>query len=305
MAASFDFTEIKTSPTINITQFSHDALSRATKIEERTAGSVTSTKQHLWCGSARCEERDGTGSLSNGKQFFGKGEVIFAASASTTHFFTFDHLGSVREMTHTTGASLLIDLIVSYEPYGRLVYLSTSGTFSDFGYAGMYFHQNSGMNQTLFRNYAPSFARWLSRDPLGENIGTNLFEYANNAPTIFMDPYGLACCSSKDCCEQQTQKCLKAGRDPGCCYKNDAACNDSVGKGETFSGSWEYCGKRPPDYRTIPKKQPIEKSHDETRLPLPLPKAVPPQLPWWIYLIPFYCPGQATRFMEVSNGRVH
>ena len=31
----------------NNTQFSYDALSRATKIEKRTAGSVTSAKQHI------------------------------------------------------------------------------------------------------------------------------------------------------------------------------------------------------------------------------------------------------------------
>lgn len=39
--------------------------------------------------------------------------------------------------------------------------------------------------------YAPMLGRWLSRDPLGEDAGTNLFAYVGNGSVGFLDPLGL------------------------------------------------------------------------------------------------------------------
>jgi len=41
------------------------------------------------------------------------------------------------------------------------------------------------------RYYNPSTGRWLSRDPLGELGGINLYGYVGNNPVSFVDPYGL------------------------------------------------------------------------------------------------------------------
>jgi hypothetical protein len=43
-----------------------------------------------------------------------------------------------------------------------------------------------------YRFYQPSFGRWLSRDPLQEEGGLNLYGFADNAPTYWTDPLGLA-----------------------------------------------------------------------------------------------------------------
>lgn len=42
-----------------------------------------------------------------------------------------------------------------------------------------------------YRPYSPSSGRWLSRDPLGEKGGANLFRFVQNCPTSFIDPLGL------------------------------------------------------------------------------------------------------------------
>ena len=39
--------------------------------------------------------------------------------------------------------------------------------------------------------YDPTVGRWLSRDPIEEEGGINLYGYALNSPTIFLDPLGL------------------------------------------------------------------------------------------------------------------
>ncbi|MCC7528321.1 MAG: RHS repeat-associated core domain-containing protein [Candidatus Melainabacteria bacterium] len=70
--------------------------------------------------------------------------------------------GSIREMTDASGN------IVSqygYDPYGKVTKLQ-GVTDSDFGYAGMYVHQRSGLNLTPHRAYNPALGRWMSRDPI-------------------------------------------------------------------------------------------------------------------------------------------
>lgn len=43
-----------------------------------------------------------------------------------------------------------------------------------------------------YRYLNTSTGRWLSRDPMGENGGVNLYEYVINNPIRFTDPFGLA-----------------------------------------------------------------------------------------------------------------
>jgi RHS repeat-associated protein len=41
------------------------------------------------------------------------------------------------------------------------------------------------------RYYDPSTGRYISSDPIGQAGGVNIFEYARNRPTGFIDPFGL------------------------------------------------------------------------------------------------------------------
>ena len=60
----------------------------------------------------------------------------------------------------------------------------------DFGYAGMFYHKGSGLYLTQYRVYDPETARWLSRDPIGEDGGLNLYGYVGGEPTLLNDPTG-------------------------------------------------------------------------------------------------------------------
>jgi RHS repeat-associated protein len=131
------------------------------------------------------EERDVSNAVT--KRFFALGEQI----GSSSYYYTRDHLGSVREMSDSSGN---IQARYDYDPYGRVAKISGSMD-SDSQYAGYYEHATSGLNLTLFRAYDPNTAKWLSRDPLPDaerRLGPNLYEYVKNNPVDWTDPLGLA-----------------------------------------------------------------------------------------------------------------
>ena len=77
-----------------------------------------------------------------------------------------------------------------YSAYGSVV--AQSGLMPSVGYAGMWQHHDSGINLTWYRGYQPAAGRWLSRDPIGELGGLNLYGYAMGDPVLLIDPSGLA-----------------------------------------------------------------------------------------------------------------
>jgi RHS repeat-associated protein len=54
----------------------------------------------------------------------------------------------------------------------------------------MFIHSQSGLYLTLNRAYDPYSGRWLSRDPIGESGGINLYGYAGQEPVNRTDPSG-------------------------------------------------------------------------------------------------------------------
>jgi RHS repeat-associated protein len=78
----------------------------------------------------------------------------------------------------------------TYDPYGNQTIVS--GSASDIGYAGYFYHAVSGLDFALYRAYDPAHARWLNRDPIGEAGGTNMYAYVGGNPISRIDPQGLA-----------------------------------------------------------------------------------------------------------------
>ena len=165
----------------NRSEFTYDGNGRRTGVIEKQNGTAVSTNRFLWCGTELCEERDATGATVS-KRFFGQGEQI----SGTKYYFTGDHLGSIRELTDTSGN------VVSrydYDPFGRRTKIS-GGTEADFGFTGHYIHPDSGHHLALYRGYDADTGRWLSRDPIGEAGGINLYQYCYSDPINHIDPDG-------------------------------------------------------------------------------------------------------------------
>jgi RHS repeat-associated protein len=165
-------------------EFGYDGYGRRISITEKSGTTVTSKKLYWWLGGSIVCERDG---LAAGnpitKRYFGQGVLVGAQKL----FYTFDQLGSVRELVDDTGA---IRADYRYDNYGTRT--KASGDLdSDFGYAGLFHHAPSGLLLATHRAYDPVSHRWLSRDPLGEGVDLNLYRYCGNNPVSRIDPSGL------------------------------------------------------------------------------------------------------------------
>ncbi len=164
--------------------FEWDGLSRMVKIVEKSKnGRVASTRKFVWCGMDKCEFRDASDAVSS--FIYPQGEV----RGSTSYFYTRDHLGSIREM-RSTGKKGAIVARFDYDPYGRSTTV-VNNTLPDFNFTGLYRHSASNLDLAVYRAYDPDLGRWLSRDPIEEYGGINLYGYVGNDALNLADPLGL------------------------------------------------------------------------------------------------------------------
>jgi RHS repeat-associated protein len=205
------------------TEFTYNGLGQRVKIVEKSGGSVVSEKRFIWIPglSQPSEERDASNNAT--RRFYQQGEQI----AGNSYYFTQDHLGSVREMTDSTG---VIRARYDYDPYGRRSanLITVNPLEADFGFTHLYWHGNSGLHAAYYRFYSADQGRWISRDVIAEEDGPNLYTYVKNAPLNDIDILGL--CGTPELKDPIVQKQI------------DRAQKKAVGPfGEGWGmGAWEY-----------------------------------------------------------------
>ena len=163
-------------------EFTYNGLGQRVRIAEKDGGVVLSDRYYLWCGLSICEERDGSGS-SVLRRFFHQG----VQEGTDAYFYTRDQVGSIREMTDSSGA---LRARYTYDPYGRQTKLSGDKDAA-FGFTGHLRHPQSGLELAPYRAYDPSLGRWISPDPIGLSGGDlNLYSYVGDSPVDRVDPTG-------------------------------------------------------------------------------------------------------------------
>jgi RHS repeat-associated protein len=155
-------------------------------IEFNASEQETSNKYFLWDGLSIAEEREGTPPTTVTRRYYAQGEI----RDGVKYYYGRDHLGSVRDVVDESTGNVVARF--DYDPYGRREQTVGAGTFAvDWGFTGHYFHEASGLHLAPFRAYAAELGRWLSRDPIGESGGLNIYEYVLSNPINFFDPLGL------------------------------------------------------------------------------------------------------------------
>ncbi|WP_374090157.1 RHS repeat-associated core domain-containing protein [Methylomicrobium lacus] len=172
---------LKTQPGVSY-QFRYDGLGRRVAIIT-TNGTTTETR-YLWCGEKLCQSRTAIDTVS--RHYYPEGE--FSPPTGTGLYYSPDHLGSVRDVLNIQTGAVVASY--DYDTYGQPIQ-SAGTTATDLRYAGLFNLQAAGLYLANYRAYDPETGRWLSRDPIGEDGGVNLYAYVNGNPVNLTDPRGL------------------------------------------------------------------------------------------------------------------
>ena len=80
----------------------------------------------------------------------------------------------------------------TYDAFGKLI--ASSGPMADvfsFRYSTKYFDPETGFYYYGYRYYSPELKRWITRDPIGEEGGVNLYAMCENNSVAQFDVFGL------------------------------------------------------------------------------------------------------------------
>ena len=121
--------------------------------------------------------------------------TLIAENSTTEKFYpAYDGNGNISAWLDSTGTLLAR---MDYSPFGQLIaqykYTSTANaTLSrlPFGFSTKYTDKETGQLYYGVRYYDPVTGRWLSKDPIGERGGLNLYGFLLNVPTKGVDILG-------------------------------------------------------------------------------------------------------------------
>ena len=175
----------------NFTQYTYDAENRLTKVEEFTAGNPTpaftstyrydglgrriekvangQTKRYIYDGEDILLEYDGTNALQ-ARYTHGPGidEPIAVTKGGSTFFYHQDGLGTVTDLTDSTGAPAKS---YSYDAYGTI--MDQTGTVEQpYTYTGREFDSETELYYYRVRYYDSSTGRFLQQDPGSAGINS-------------------------------------------------------------------------------------------------------------------------------------
>jgi RHS repeat-associated protein len=110
-------------------------------------------------------------------------------AASGVHFAAFDGNGNVAGLVK--GADGTVSAQYEFGPFGEVIRATGPvAKANPFRFSTKYQDDETDLVCYLYRYYSPSTGRWLSRDPIGERGGRDLYAFVRNDPISFVDPFG-------------------------------------------------------------------------------------------------------------------
>ncbi|MDD4406072.1 MAG: RHS repeat-associated core domain-containing protein [Parabacteroides sp.] len=118
------------------------------------------------------------------------GLLMVNAGSGGVHFPAYDLNGNVMGLVNATNG--IISAKYEYGPFGE-VFCSVGdmAKVNPFQFSTKYTDNETDLVYYGYRYYSPALGRWLSRDPIEERGGLNLYGFVNNDPVNRWDVLGL------------------------------------------------------------------------------------------------------------------
>jgi len=113
-----------------------------------------------------------------------------SGAAAGTHFAAYDGNGNVVALSAASDGSETGRY--EYGPFGEQIRVTgPAANLNPFRFSTKRTCNTTDLVLYEYRAYSPALGRWLSRDPLRERAGRNLFGFVGNSPLGYLDPWGL------------------------------------------------------------------------------------------------------------------
>jgi RHS repeat-associated protein len=160
----------------SVTKFIHDGWNLMAELD----GAGAPVRGYVW-------GQDLSGSLGDAG---GTGGLLMVNQGGNTYHVGYDASGNVTTLVNAATGKTAASY--EYDPFGNT--LKAVGDFASsnpFRFSTKYADAETGLVYYGERYYQPQTGRWLSRDPLGEDGGVNIYAFVGNSPVSHIDPTGL------------------------------------------------------------------------------------------------------------------
>jgi RHS repeat-associated protein len=170
------------SPSVDL-RFIYDAWNL---VAELNAANNNPVRSYVW----GLDLSGQAGPAPNGAGGIGGLLVVRDHGAGTYHFAGYDGNGNVTVLVNAADQGLSAQY--EYSPFGDV--LRATGPLArsnPFRFSTKFLDEETDLVYYGYRYYSPALMRWITRDPIGEDGGRNLYSMLRNSAPNTIDPNGL------------------------------------------------------------------------------------------------------------------
>ncbi len=174
------------------TKYFYSGDSMLAKIEKYENSVKVDEKRFIRVGFLTTQDRDGSNAVTRdytwGQDLGGGiGGLLNLKQNGQDYSYLYDGKGNVSALIDSTQT---VVASYRYDVFGKL--LKKTGTLDQpYRFSTKQYDEQTGLYNFGYRSDSATIGRWLTRDPLGEAGGINLYGFVGNNPVNFVDPLGL------------------------------------------------------------------------------------------------------------------
>jgi len=177
--------------TVHKTEYTYDGDDLLAIMKKTIGTSITETR-YIRAGFLPIQERNGSNAITReylwGQDMGGGiGGLLNLRQSGADYNYLYDGKGNVTSLIDSAQATVAQYV---YDPFGRV--MKKTGTLDQpFQFSTKQYDPETGHSDYGHRFYSAELGRWLTKDPLGEAGGVNLYQMVGNNPVNWADPWGL------------------------------------------------------------------------------------------------------------------